>query len=589
MRGELSLAFVNWARMRALEPESGTADMRLMSMLQLAQDPERGAGEFLALGAYQLWRKPTSLMDLEEAFRLYVARRPAEARAACDQVARKYRRDDPAVYKLAVLASAWIAELAGDLAGAKTVLEELGRQRGFEQDVDRALALARVCEQIGDEANRQEAIHICEYLLRALPGIEAVAVLGRLSRLHRALGHAEEAERREAEFLDAFRRRMHRPTFEEATEAASRRYVPLPRLQGAGLAPTPPDAAWRGRRRALSLALSGEPVKALSLLSGGRDRLDRKYEADLRLARGERREGLELLGRAVAADPGDLLAAGRLLDELGGEEAGADAVPLEAATAQALLERLDRAVREHPFHVAHWRRLAILHRLLGNAEQAQRSAERAASLRAAAARRERAVGRVLSAAVYHFAGEAKGLIHEVWAARRPTEPGRGGFLEEALGNLTPELAQAVRNIFLSVREYAQAKLPEQTAGLLDYTYSFKVTKEDEPSSGLSAGLPAALAFLSVFLDRPVPQAMAASGIVVADAHDVIVVRPVGEAAFKVRGAYNRNLRSLLLPAGNREELTESPLVPAPITAEIVRFVDNLDEAAEIVFGADLWR
>jgi len=63
---------------------------------------------------------------------------------------------------------------------------------------------------------------------------------------------------------------------------------------------------------------------------------------------------------------------------------------------------------------------------------------------------------------------------------------------------------------------------------------------------------------------------------------------VGEPEYKVRGAYNRNLRMLLLPEGNREELTRTAQVPRPIVEELVRFVSDLDQAAALVFGEDLW-
>ena len=126
--------------------------MQLATMLRLAQDPERGAGEFLALGQNQLWRKPASMLELERAFRLFVARRPDEAREACVQLAKANVGRDPALHKLAVLAEAWIAELAGDLAGACAILERMGKERGFENDSDRALALARSYEEPGPRA-----------------------------------------------------------------------------------------------------------------------------------------------------------------------------------------------------------------------------------------------------------------------------------------------------------------------------------------------------------------------------------------------------------------------------------------------------
>jgi len=232
--------------------------------------------------------------------------------------------------------------------------------------------------------------------------------------------------------------------------------------------------------------------------------------------------------------------------------------------------------------------VASLHQILGHGEEAGRSAQRAESLEEAADRRQSTVGRVLADSVYHFVGRAKGLIHEVWAARRPAAAGRGGFLEEILGNLTPEFSQAVRNTFLSVREYARAKWPQQTRDILDYTYTYKVTKEDEASGGLSAGLPTALAFLSVFLNRPVPQDIASTGILIADSHDVQVLRAVGEPEYKVRGAYNRNLQKVILPEANRRDLEGNACVPRVICEEIVRYASNLDEAVVLTFGSDVW-
>ena len=194
------------------------------------------------------------------------------------------------------------------------------------------------------------------------------------------------------------------------------------------------------------------------------------------------------------------------------------------------LEALERAVREMPLRAELWQELSALHRLAGDADAAKRCAARAKALAAADARRDSAVGRTLSAAVYHFAGDAQGLIHELWAGRHPAPPGRGGHLTEIFGSVRPELEHTVRNILVSVREYAQAKLPHQTHGLTDYNYTLKITKEDEPSGGDSAGLPIALAFLSVFLGQPLPQDVASSGVVVADAHDVLVVQPVGRSS-----------------------------------------------------------
>jgi len=588
IRGELSVAFACWANSRAVSPDGG-AQMRLDSLLQLAKDPVRGTGEFLAVGQSQLWRKPASFLKLEEVFRLFVAHRPDEARQACDLLARQHRGKDADLVKLAVLAQAWIAELSGDLADACAILEQLGLERGFEGDVDRALALARVYEQLGDAEHLAKAVHVCEYLARTLGPLDSVTALGRLAALHRALGNGEDTAIYEKEFLTAFQHRMHRLSLEEVTALAVRRYIPLDRLAAIPFAGTELPVSATPRRRALALALLGDRPAAAVLLRGEGALVDRKYLADLALAEGEREGAIGLYLQTLAEDPADRWVIRRLLGLVG--TAGAEPIverfrqPAAGAQAQEILES---SLRDAPLRPEYWRELAALHQIRGQGEEAQRCADRAAALTEAARRRTSAVGRALSAAVYHFAGRAKGLIHEVWVARRPAAPGRGGYLEEILGAVTPELDREVRNIFFSVREYARAKLPQQTAGLLDYNYSYKMTKEDEPSSGTSAGLPSALAFLSVFLDRPLPQDVAASGELVADAHDVLVVRQVGEAEFKLQGAYNRELRALILPEGNRASLAASFQVPQAVSAEMVRYVPDLDAAVSLVFGSDIW-
>jgi len=599
MRGELSAAFACWAQIHTLAAEGQGAHMRLASMLRLAQDPERGAGEFLALGQNQLWRKPAALLELEGAFRLFVALRPDEARAACSRLAQKSRDQDRDLYKLAVLAEAWIAELAGDPARAAEVLEQLGNERGFGGDTDRALALVRVYELLGRAEDLEKAIHVCEYLLRTLRSFERVIALGRLAVLCRSAGRQADADDYERQFLAAFQAGMHRPALADAVAAAARHYLPLPRLAaarfvaGAEPAEIHPEipAGAELRRQAIAMALAGNRAGARALFERGGEVLDRKYLADLALLDGEPEQASRQFLATLAGDPDDPRVIGWLLDRAAGAPGDASqaikairrhfAQPENAARAAAALEA---QVRESPRRPAAWRQLAVLHGLRGDEAAVRRSADRAAALAAAEARRTSAVGRVLSAAVYHFAGRAKGLIHEVWAARKPVAPGHGGFLDEILGNLTAELTQAVRNTFLAVREYARANLPHLTGDILDFNYSYKVTKEDEPSGGLSAGLPTALAFLSVFLDRPVPQDLASSGVLVTDAHDVLVVRPVGEAEWKVRGAYNRNLRLVILPEGNRADFERSIQVPRPVSAELVRFVPDLDSAVKLVFG-----
>jgi ATP-dependent Lon protease len=200
------------------------------------------------------------------------------------------------------------------------------------------------------------------------------------------------------------------------------------------------------------------------------------------------------------------------------------------------------------------------------------------------------IGRVLAAGVYHFVGKAKGLLHEVWVHREPTAPGQGGALssDDIHGNVTPELRAAIRNTFVAVREYARAKFPLTTTDINDWNYSYKLPKEDETSDGPSAGLPSALAFLSVFLQRPVSRTIASSGALITEAHDVITIGRIGEADFKVKAAYHGNLHSLILPFANREDLEQSIHVPSEITHEIVQYAGDLDQAVKLVFGPDVF-
>jgi tetratricopeptide (TPR) repeat protein len=579
MRGELSDAIACWSRVRShtLQGEAGL--LRLASLMQGARQHASGASDFVVVGPFQLWRKPAAHLELESVFRLFLDRRVHEAEAACEQIAAKYRGRDQDVAKLAVLALAWIAELSGELDRARQVLEELGRERGFETDVDRALALARVYEKIGTPELLDGAIHIFEHLARQG---EKISTFGHLTGLYRRVGRDDDARRAAERFLRVFRRRMHRVSFEEAVHAASVRYLPLSRL--ARLPDSGERRGFEGRAGALALALRGEVDEARTRLEAGSEVLDLKYRGDVAALDGSD-DAVALYLQAAERDPEDLRILGWLLDR---DEPAVVAYFRRPQVASRAAGILEAAVRAHPRRAMLWRHLARLRTLLGETEEAERCAERAAAFEDAWHRKAFPVGRALAAAVYHFSGKPHGLVHEVWAARRPVEPGRGGFLEDVLGNLTPEMIQGVRNTFLSVREFARARWPHRTGDILDHVYSYKVTKDDEPSGGLSAGLPSALALLSVFLDRPLPQTLASSGILVADAHDVLVLRPVGDAEYKVRGAYNRNLQTLVLPEGNRGGLDESPLVPPEVSREVVRYASRLDDALALAFGEDVW-
>jgi len=142
----------------------------------------------------------------------------------------------------------------------------------------------------------------------------------------------------------------------------------------------------------------------------------------------------------------------------------------------------------------------------------------------------------------------------------------------------------VRNTFFAVREFSRSRFPHATQDLMEYNYSFKVTKDDEPSGGTSAGLPAALAFLSVLLQKPLAQDVAMTGVLVADSHDVLTVRSVGDLIYKVEAAYHRNLRMIVVPSEDRVQLERSSRLPRRVLDEVVRYVSTLDDAIPEVFA-----
>src|SRR5258708_22323838 len=346
MRGELTEAIALWAQVHERSPRSQTGLLRLSSMLQLAREAERGGGEFLVLGHFQLWRKPAAHIELEEVFRMFLARRPDQARERCDQLARKYQGKDADLYKLAVVAKAWIAELSGELDLARSILEDLGQERGFETDSDRVLALARLYEQLGTRELLEKAVHIYQFFERSF---EKVSVLGHLASLHRRLGGEEEAGRYQARFIDLFRRRMHRPTRRDAARSAAGWYIPLPKLQAVRFGEPQSVEEATTRERAIELALSGDRSGARALLGSGTEVLDLKYQADLAALEGSRAEAIRLYVECLRRDPDDI----RIVEWLLGEHARSpdEAVAGDLRTAEAArltVERLNPAIPALP-------------------------------------------------------------------------------------------------------------------------------------------------------------------------------------------------------------------------------------------------
>jgi tetratricopeptide (TPR) repeat protein len=591
MKGELSQAIACWAQLHASSPHNEIAIMCLNALLHMAKDPARGAGEYVALGQLNPGRRPAAHMELESALALLIAGRPEEARVTCERIAAKYKNRDRDAYKLAVMADAWIAELTGDFELACRVLETLGKDRGFETDVDRALSLARIYERIGTRERLEKAVHVFRYLDRSF---EKVSALSHLASLYRKLGNEPQAREYERRFTESFERRMHRVSLAEVAKVASEHFIPIERLRAirtVTYADEPPPSSAPERAKAIARAIKGDLAGAREGFESSGDALDNRYLADLAAMEGDAKEAARLFILSEHEGGEDARTIGWLLGTLEPRtDLALRAHLLRPDVFERTVASVESALRISPRRASSWRSMGILRRLASDEDAATVCFERALALEEAAQRDASAIGRVLAAAVYHFVGKAKGLIHQIWVERRPVAPGRGGFLhaDDILGNLTSEMRQATRNTFFAVREYARARFPLRTADVLDYDYTYKVTKEDETSGGTSAGLPTAMAFLSVFLQRPVPQDTAFSGVVIAEAHDVLVVRNVGEVEFKVKAAYNRNLTRLLLPRDNRVDVEGNSQVPRSVAAELVRYVATVNDAVSLTWGNDAW-
>lgn len=594
VRGDLTRLVELWARRGGVEPVASLALRRLGAIQHLAHDPSGSSHDLLRLAQRERAATPAAYVELGMAMRLLATGSPVEARAHAGWVARRYATSDREAHKLAVLAEAWIAQHTGDLAGARELLEGLGRARGFEEDRDRLLVLAGVYEALGDPDQLRAAVSVLRFLERD----PSAGLAGRLARALDRLGESAEAEREERRHLAAFRRQLGRPAAADVVAAAACRYLPLARLRLLRL-PTAPDPAeaTTPRRRALALALAGEPGAARDRLRGGPvEPLDLHYLADLALQRGELEEAAELhlsaldragahgfrLARAHAHTHARTWAV--LLDLHARAPSRVVTARLHAPeVGERVLDLLGRAAALAPEEPERWRRLAVLHDVLDDPDEADRHRARAQALAA-----RRPVGRALAASVYRTPTGPEGLVHELWAARGSHCPGRGGSLalEAIAGNVTPALRVMVLGTFLAVRELVRARLPLAARAIDDWDYTFKVTKDDEPSDGPSAGLPVALAFLSVFLDRPLRQDVASTGVVVTDAHASLRVQPVGDLEHKLRGVCHRSLRRLIGPAGNLPEVERSATIPRAVRTEQLAGVETVEEAARLAFERD---
>ncbi len=605
VQGRLSETIELWQRIHALNPTREDTVTQLGFLYHLSHDDEQAGDRFLSIGHDVFARKHDAQVEVERAFTCFRGRDFASALSICDRLAARHRGKDRAIYKLAVFQRAWIHERIGDLEAARATLEKLGRERGFETDFERLSFLARICERVGSRIAAKKALHIYQHVNHQYGNLSA---LPRLSALHRQLEQPADAERCEAEYERRFSQRMQKLAPSQYLRALALAYVPLDRIAIARLSDEDRSACdleirlarsptGRRRREGLLAFLGGDLDTAGARLRALAERPDAAfkdcaYAADIARLRGDP-DAERLYMRALAhGGVANFVVWQQVLATTTSDRIERCLAELDDDRLELARRTLLDAARCDPAHPDAWRGLALVERRLGGEALARYEAKADALTHdlVQSAGTNANVGRALAAAVYAIGGKPKGVIHEVCATRRRVGPGMGGSIadHDLLGTLSPDFRALVHLALAVVKDYAMAKWPHRCLDVDDHAYGLRVTKDDEPSSGDSAGLPVALALLSQLLRKPLPQDIAFSGALTCDGRGRVKVRPIGDALFKIKGAYHRDLRMIVLPRGNRAEVEASHVIPERTRREIVRFVDTLDDAVEVVWGSDAW-
>lgn len=589
-RGELTLAVGCW---QSLDHKKGGP--RLDSRADLVR--LRRAAHALPLAPHDAGgRGPDDdpMLDprLVAAFRAFDRGDLANARRRCVDVSMTERDKRPRVHRLAVLVEATLCDLAGDLRGSRDALERLGKTREFAHDPERLRLLADTYERTSDSESAQAALRLFDHL-EAL-GHDDGTLDARRARVYRVLANDSAATFHGERHLARIRRAAQRPSAAEIVAVGARTHLPLERLaslfaEDAFGARVVRDARWTGRAEVLVRALAGDLGSASGHDFAPNTPEDFYLASDIARAGGDEVHGHELLARGIHEDLRRSTRPSRY------------ACALLADSLDTPLGETARVLRQHPdaFHAVeaaleldaelHRDEPLRAHRLAR--WRAEPHLEVAARIPQDATATHRPPGRILSAAVHHLPSGARGLYHELWAHREPAETGRGGHLphENLFGNLGDDMARDICSVFLAVREWSRRRFPERTVAIESFRYGLKVTKDDEPSSGRSAGLAVGLAFLSLFLERPIAETLAVTGALVTDSHRSLVVGRVGDIEAKVLAAYEARVGVLLVPLANRGDLERSALVPPAVVADVVRYVATFEEAIGHALGAEALR
>lgn len=538
---------------------------------------------------------PAGMADLEQAFRQAFSGNLKEALRLVDRVAARARTDSRSLYKLAMLERAFLLEQAQDVRGAIATLERLADEPGLASDVERLLCLSMLYEREGTAERIRRALRAVRhaYLVTRRP-----TLLRRIARLTGKLGHSRLAEHFEARYLEVFRRRMHALSLRDAARALSLAYVPpegmaaLPFSRRAVLSLAERHHGRRRpehRRRAAVLALwAGELGRAAALFEdldrhGRATAIDLLYLADALEAEGRPDEADEVRRRAVARL--EKLDAAALVRLLSGERATSEDARIALSTEERLAEASKVLRARHKASPEDERVLLSLGRIAEARGALEEAGQHEAHARALSEARRAPRPFVLAAAAFRRAGEVRGLVHELWVETRRVGKGRGGLdAGDVLGSVAAELQARSVAIFHALRVFLRARYPHRVArDINDRRFFLRITKDDEPSSGDSAGLPIALALASAMMGLSIPPDMAFSGAIVCDAHDVISIGRIGDVDAKIEGAYERRLSRIVLPHGNRDDVAHAERVPRRIAEHMVVFARTLDEVLEVVF------
>jgi|GEM_PF-1218627 len=592
-RGELGAAIRLHAEMAARKPTEPSALAELGRLFEASLQPDSSTVR-TPTNATESASAPVGMSDLEHAFRLSFSGNLQQALRIVDRVATRSRTEARALYKLAILERAFLLEQSHDIRGAIVTLERLADEPGLASDVERLLCLSMLYEREGTVERIRRALRAVRhaYLVTRRP-----TLLRRIARLVGKLGHAHVAEAFEARYLEVFRRRMHSLTLREAASVLRFVYVPPEHLLRLPFAPKAilhlavrhhDRRRVEHRRRAAILSLwAGESARAEALFrdldaEGYATPVDLLYFADAIEDRGELGEALATRQRAIAGM--DEIDAASLVRLCGRPNVTGDDVRIALDN----VERMEKAqqileVRHEvcPDDAATLVALARLSEARGRLEDAAMHEAHAKLVERGESVPDQVV---LAAAALRRGGEVRGIIHELWVDSRRVRKGRGGLdADDVLGSVAPELRTRAVAIFHAVRSFVRARYPHRVVeDLDDRRFFLRITKDDEPSSGESAGLPIAVAFASAMLGFSPPRNMAFSGALICDAHHVLTIGKIGDVDAKIEGAYERRPCKLVLPADNRDDVAFAERIPRKIAEDTVIFASTLDEVLRML-------